>query len=590
METALAGKPVELSGRGIEGEPAGGESLAAGLARLDRWTGSSSWFDGWPTPPKTNETSAQLRVNANPLPVLAPAGDMRKVEEAVEPAVEANQPLASPELVLGEPPSMGLVEEEQTEVEEPADTGADSIPAVMVEVAAAPASVPAPHRFSVRWPNARHGFEPDIPSVDVRQEGTGDEDAAPAATDRAVHQLSFPRTVWRTNGDAAIEPSAASPEIRQTVTAPVEMTVASGEVPQGPTEPGPALPAAPSNPLSGRLDGGFEPAPDAKPAPMHVGRAELTPSVSAAQPSAGHGAESEDADGAPAVFEAVVGPPKTAPGQSQPATASALKDLATAQSAGEPVNRRLDNGSKAGSDASGARPDRGRSDSRIPASEGRGEVQESTPDISVDEPQAEGPAMHARPVAAATGNDAGASGQSGQAAYPAVATLNAESVRRQVEVDAGPQPGTPAAEPPASATDADAVTASGPLREVSLKVEDASGATVHLKFTERRGEVHVVTRTADADLSRELAGGLPELRKSLEDGGMAADVWVSSGEPHQVQDKVRVESQAGSDTGSRSGPESDRQSRDGSRPGGNSAKWMDVIEDSLDGISRGGIR
>ncbi len=63
------------------------------------------------------------------------------------------------------------------------------------------------------------------------------------------------------------------------------------------------------------------------------------------------------------------------------------------------------------------------------------------------------------------------------------------------------------------------------VREVSFKLEGADGAAVHLKFTERRGEVHVVTRTQDAGLSRKLSGDLPELRKAIEDSGLSGDIW-----------------------------------------------------------------
>jgi hypothetical protein len=172
-----------------------------------------------------------------------------------------------------------------------------------------------------------------------------------------------------------------------------------------------------------------------------------------------------------------------------------------------------------------------------------------------------------------------------------LAPAGGESAGEQAEVDAGPPLETPAAEAPAPASDGDTAAASGPLREVSLKVEHGSGSTIHLKFTERRGEVHVVTRTADTDLARELADGLPGLRQSLEDAGMAADVWASPGEPQPVRDKPRPESRAGTGSDGRSGFQSDQQGRGGeSRSGRDAAKWVDLIEDSLDEVSRGGSR
>jgi hypothetical protein len=126
------------------------------------------------------------------------------------------------------------------------------------------------------------------------------------------------------------------------------------------------------------------------------------------------------------------------------------------------------------------------------------------------------------------------------------------------------------------------------LREVSLNVQSESGTTVHLKFTERRGEIHVVSRTSDTVLARDLAEGLPELKHSLEDSGMQADVWASQGERLAVEEKAKAETRPGSD--GRSSQWAGRDSQGGSRSGGGAGKWVDAIEDSLDEGGNGGKR
>jgi len=126
------------------------------------------------------------------------------------------------------------------------------------------------------------------------------------------------------------------------------------------------------------------------------------------------------------------------------------------------------------------------------------------------------------------------------------------------------------------------------LREVSLNVQSESGTTLHLKFTERRGEIHVVSRTSDTVLARDLAEGLPELKQSLDDSGMQADVWTSQGERLAVEKEAKVETRSGPGSDGRSAQWAGRDSQGGSRSGGGAGKWVDAIEDSLDeGISGG---
>ncbi len=128
------------------------------------------------------------------------------------------------------------------------------------------------------------------------------------------------------------------------------------------------------------------------------------------------------------------------------------------------------------------------------------------------------------------------------------------------------------------------------LREVHLDVQSESGATVHLKFTERRGEVHVVSRTSDTVLGRDLAEGLPDLKLNFEDSGMEADVWSSQGERLAVEKEVKAETRSGPGPDGRSAQWTGRDSQGGSRSGGGASKWIDTIEDSLDEGRNGGKR
>lgn len=130
----------------------------------------------------------------------------------------------------------------------------------------------------------------------------------------------------------------------------------------------------------------------------------------------------------------------------------------------------------------------------------------------------------------------------------------------------------------------------GALREVSLNVQNESGATVHLKFTERRGEVHVVSRTTDQALGRELAEGLPELKRNIEDSGMAADVWTSQSERLTVEKEAKPETRSGTGSDGRSGQGAGRDGQSGSRSGRDADRWADEIENSLDEGRSGGMR
>ena len=132
-------------------------------------------------------------------------------------------------------------------------------------------------------------------------------------------------------------------------------------------------------------------------------------------------------------------------------------------------------------------------------------------------------------------------------------------------------------------------TASSPdaLHEVSFKLESADGAAVHLKFTERRGEVHVVTRTEDAGLSEKLASDLPGLRKAIEDSGMSADIWSAGLESAALNESDSARSDSGPNPGNQSSAWFRQGDSGGRRQGGHQQGWADQIEDALDGAQGG---
>lgn len=138
--------------------------------------------------------------------------------------------------------------------------------------------------------------------------------------------------------------------------------------------------------------------------------------------------------------------------------------------------------------------------------------------------------------------------------------------------------------------DADNAEAASPVRELDVKVQATGGSAVHLRFNTRNGEVHLTARTADAELSRELALGLPHLKRRLEDAGMRADLWPQPDQINQVQNKSELETRAEGDSGRGDRFHAEQDGRQHSSSGRDRAKWSDLIEESLDGEGKGGIR
>ena len=92
-------------------------------------------------------------------------------------------------------------------------------------------------------------------------------------------------------------------------------------------------------------------------------------------------------------------------------------------------------------------------------------------------------------------------------------------------------PAAPAAEPEAKNT-----TAHGPVRQISLELNNGD-ARVGVRLSERRGEVLVSVRTPDARLAGDLRGDLPSLAARLEQTGLHAAAWHSDSGFGQQHDR-----------------------------------------------------
>ena len=64
-----------------------------------------------------------------------------------------------------------------------------------------------------------------------------------------------------------------------------------------------------------------------------------------------------------------------------------------------------------------------------------------------------------------------------------------------------------------------------PARDILLQLPNPGGPRVDVQLTDRAGTVHIVVRTEDSDLTRDLRSNLPELTQKLSQQGMEAEAW-----------------------------------------------------------------
>lgn len=216
---------------------------------------------------------------------------------------------------------------------------------------------------------------------------------------------------------------------------------------------------------------------------------------------------------------------------------------------------------------------------------------EGSPDLQSADSQEAGQSSPEAKAATGGGQPAASVGHGSAAANLADSRFSFDAPAGNQGEPSMPSGATSRASEPASAAPAAPVAldpdfepggAGNTVREVSFKLEGADGAAVHLKFTERRGEVHVVTRTQDAGLSRKLSGDLPELRKAIEDSGLSGDIWSAGQELTVSRESQSARADAGPNPGNQQGAWLQQDDAGGRRQGRHADRWADQIEDALD--------
>ena len=135
-------------------------------------------------------------------------------------------------------------------------------------------------------------------------------------------------------------------------------------------------------------------------------------------------------------------------------------------------------------------------------------------------------------------------------------------------------------EPPTGTTAPSADTASvpsptgAPARDIAIQLQDPGGPRVDVQLSDRAGTVHVVVRTADDGLARDLRANLPDLAQKLNQPGTDGDAWSpvetrnASGDqqnPHHAQEQADGNSQSspnGRDPGGKNRDQEQRQHSD----------------------------
>ena len=127
--------------------------------------------------------------------------------------------------------------------------------------------------------------------------------------------------------------------------------------------------------------------------------------------------------------------------------------------------------------------------------------------------------------------------------------------------------------------------ASGPVREISMRFNDQTQDSAHLRVVEKGGEVLVSVRSGSEQLARTLSSDLGELTHRLEQSGFQAELYrpsatSSSSEPGQDRrDNPTTADQNANKSWSRDGKDSQ------DHPGQKAREWMDDLEESM-GLSQ----
>ncbi|MGA2259571.1 MAG: hypothetical protein ABSG53_33260, partial [Thermoguttaceae bacterium] len=79
--------------------------------------------------------------------------------------------------------------------------------------------------------------------------------------------------------------------------------------------------------------------------------------------------------------------------------------------------------------------------------------------------------------------------------------------------------------PAASEDVVPAPVAGTPARDIAIQLQDPGGPRVDVQLVDRAGTVHVIVRTQDDGLARDLRSNLPDLAQKLNQQGLEADAW-----------------------------------------------------------------
>ncbi|MGA2181826.1 MAG: hypothetical protein ABSH47_02245 [Bryobacteraceae bacterium] len=108
-----------------------------------------------------------------------------------------------------------------------------------------------------------------------------------------------------------------------------------------------------------------------------------------------------------------------------------------------------------------------------------------------------------------------------------------------------------------------------PTRDIAIQLQNPGGPRVDVQLMDRAGTVHVVVRTQDDGLAKDLRTNLPDLALKLNQQGMEADAW-SPVEMHNTsgghENPGHTHEQTAGDSHSSAGGQDSGESRDGDQP------------------------
>jgi hypothetical protein len=129
---------------------------------------------------------------------------------------------------------------------------------------------------------------------------------------------------------------------------------------------------------------------------------------------------------------------------------------------------------------------------------------------------------------------------------------------------------------------------SPPLRDVSVRVENAEGRQVDVRIVQRAGDMQIAVRSVDSDTTQGLRHGLSELATRLNDSGYRSETWhpgqaAASPQPGESGNQSHRQNSGESQSNS-SGSQQNRGQRDNNPP--NRPRWIQELESKLAGGSQ----